>query len=266
MARAKADRIVKPLGGWSAHESGSPARDLRWKTSEILVSLHDRASLAGEQFRKMGIRIEALNESLGGQLKLILVTSPLMGEGKTVTAANLAISLAREEGRRVALVDCDTRNPRVQGLFDPMPSRGMYEMLAKDASIDDAVMRAEGVPLDVLALPRGPARRLDPMPMERLKGVFARLRERYDLVICDAPPVLPVADTAALARQSDGVIVVVRSGRTPRQAVSRTLAGIDRNKLIGFVLNAVSERSVASYYYPYVETGSDTVENGKEDS
>ena len=126
MAPLKVDKIVEPRSGWTAR---TPGADLSWKPSEILVALNERTGLAGEQFRKMGIRIEALNETLGGQLKLILVTSPLMGEGKTATAANLAISMARAEGQSVALVDCDTRNPQPQGLFQPTPSRGLYDLL-----------------------------------------------------------------------------------------------------------------------------------------
>ena len=91
---------------------------------DIVVALGANAalaSLAGEQYRKLGIRVEALNETLGGQMKVLVVTIPLMGDGKTATAANLAISLAQEEGRRVALVDCDMRNPRIHAYFEHAP-------------------------------------------------------------------------------------------------------------------------------------------------
>lgn len=230
-----------------------PLPPIEWRNTELLAALFDRTGLAGEQFRKLGLKIQALNDTLGGQMKLVLVTSPLMGDGKTATAVNLAITLCQEEGRRVALVDCDTRNPRVQSLMSVPPRRGLYELLTTDRELEEAREIIEGVPLDVYALPPGMGRRLDPLPIEKLKSVFGRLKQAYDYVVCDAPPVLPIADTAALVRLADGVAMVVRAAQTPRQAVSKTLAAIDRSKLIGFVLNAVNEKTVASYYYPYHE-------------
>ncbi len=247
--------MAPPEGRWSAQGDAPADAPLVWKQSDLLVALNDHTSLAGEQYRKLGLKIEALNETLAGTMKLVVVTSPLMGDGKTATAANLAITLAREEGRQVALVDCDIRNPRIHSLFQRAPRRGVFQVLTGGATLESAVERTEVVPLDVYALPSGLGRKLDPMPIERIRALFARLRDTYDLVVCDAPPVLPIADTAALARMADGVLVVVRAGGTPRHAVTQTLAAIDRNKLIGFVLNAVSERSVPAYYYPYRDEG-----------
>jgi capsular exopolysaccharide synthesis family protein len=249
----KRSTVAPPEGRWDARSDLAEDARLVWKTSEVLVALHDHTGLAGEQYRKLGLKIEALNETLAGSMKLVIVTSPLMGDGKTATAANLAITLAREEGRQVALVDCDVRNPRIHALFERAPRRGLLPVLTGSATLASAVERTEVVPLDVYALPAGLGRRFDPMPLERIRSLFARLRDAYDLVVCDAPPVLPVADTAALARLADGVLVVVRAASTPRHAVAGALAAIDRNKLIGFVLNAVSERTVAAYYYPYKE-------------
>ncbi len=233
------------------------AEKLQWVRSEVLASLYNRSGLAGEQYRKMRIRLEGLKETLGGAMQLIVVTSPMMGEGKTATAANLAVSLAQEEGRKVILVDCDIRKPRLWSLFRRPPDRGLADVLAGGAHVADVVRATEDVPLDVLPIPRNSDDRIDPMPVDRLKGLFRDLRERYDFIICDAPPVLPIADTAALARLSDGVVLVVRAGATPRHAVTRTLESLDRNKLVGFVLNAVSERAIDRYYYQYHVEGRD---------
>jgi receptor protein-tyrosine kinase len=247
----KSRNLIEPMPGPGERRGSGVA--LHWKQSEVLAALHDRTSLAGEQYRKLGLKIEALNETLGGQMKLVLVTSPMMADGKTSTAVNLAITLAREEGRRVALVDCDMRNPRVFSMLETAPRRGVYDLLAGQTDLEAARAVTEEPSVDIFALLPGAAKKLDPMPFDRLKAVFARLRHAYDFVVCDAPPVLPIADTAALIRMSDGTLVVVRAAQTPRDAVSQTLAGIDRSKLIGFVLNAVTERTSASYYYPYHE-------------
>jgi len=224
---------------------------LEWSKSEVLASLYDRVGMAGEQYRRMSIRLEGLKETLGGAMQVLVITSPMMGEGKTATAANLAVTLAYEEGRRVLLLDCDTRKPRVWSLFREPPGKGLAEALVEGTPVSELVRGTEVVALDVLTLPRGSDRRIDPMPFEKLRGLLRDLRDRYDFIICDAPPFLPIADTAALVRLADGVILVVRATQTPRHAVTRTLAGIDKSKLIGFVLNAVTERAIDRYYYQY---------------
>jgi len=238
---------------------------LQWNENELLVALNDRSGMAGEQYRRMRIRIEGLRETLGGTLKLILVTSPMMGEGKTATAANLALDLAGEEGRKVLLVDVDMRKPRIHSFFSSVPAAGLGDVLVGGVPVSEAIASVENSTLDVLVLPKGSDRRIDPLPMERLRAIFTDLRSRYDMIVCDAPPVLPIADTAALARLADGILVVVRAAVTPRQAVSRTLNIIDRNKLIGFVLNAVPERALDRYYYSYrfEESGGRTEGNGR---
>jgi len=236
-----------------------PAPLLTLKQDEVLVSVNNRSGMAGEQFRRMRIRIEGLRESLGGSMKVIVVTSPMMGEGKTTTAINLALSLSQEDGRKVLLVDCDMRKPRVHSFFTHSPSEGLGDVLAAGAPLDRAVAKIEGTNLSTLVLPRGADRRIDPLPVDRLRVAFYDMRARYDFVVCDAPPILPIADTASLARLADGIVMVVRAGITPRQAVARSLSTIDRQKMIGFVLNAVPERALDRYYYGYTP---DVAENG----
>lgn len=226
-------------------------RELSWIESEVLVSAFDRSGLAGEQFRKLALRLEALNETLDGGLKSIAVTSPLMGEGKTATAANLALALASSEGKRVVLIDCDLRNPTIWSLFKSAPRSGFLDLLLDKTDVSSVVYRTAGIPLDVLALPRASERRMELLPVERVRKVLGRLKEEYDFIICDSPPVLPVADTAALTRLADGIVLVVRAGQTPRQAVGRVLEGVEKKKVIGFVLNAVTGGAVDPYYYPY---------------
>lgn len=228
---------------------GAPAT-VAWSDEEMLVSRHG-AGLAGEQFRRMRIRLEGVNETLGGTMKVVLVTSPLMADGKTATAANLAFGLAGESARKVLLVDVDIRKPRLHEFFDGKPKAGLGDVLAGGVPLGDAVTPVEGMKLDLLALPKGADRRVDPLPIDRLRAMLTEARTRYDYIVCDGPPVLPIADTAAAARLSDGVVLVVRAGVTPREAVSRSLALLDRNRLLGLVLNAVPERTLDRYYYTY---------------
>jgi len=231
------------------------ASPLKWGEKEVLVSLYDRTGLAGEQYRNLGLRIEGLKEALNGELNVLAVTSPLMGEGKTSTAANLAIALATGEGRRVVLLDGDLRNPNVWSLFEKPPAKGFLDLLLGRANVSEAIVPTEHGGLDVLALPRASERRIEVLPVDRVRSVFKKLKQEYDFIVVDSPPYLPVADTAALVRMADGVVLVVRAGQTPRAAVQRVLDLIDRQKLIGFVLNAVVGRAVDPYYYPYHGNG-----------
>jgi len=239
-------------------------KTLRWAQNELLVSGRDRPGMAGEQFRRMRIRLEGLRETVGEAIRVILVTSPMMNEGKTSTAANLALSLAHEEGRRVVLVDCDIRKAKLQSYFVRPPTAGLEDVVGDGVPLERAISLVEGSSLHVIGLLKGSDRRIDPLPVERIKAVLKVLRSRYDFIVCDGPPILPLADTAALARLVDGIVMVVRSGFTPRDAVTRSLGVLDKTKMIGFVLNAVSERSIGRYYYGYHpdEAGGKGSQNG----
>ena len=225
-----------------------------WRRDPVLVSLFDTAGVAGEQFRKLQVKMRALKNATGGKLTTIVVTSPLMGEGKTSCATNLALAMAHEPQRRVLLIDCDVRKPRIHGYIDARPTSGVIEILEGKATLEDSAVRMPGGNLDVVVLcgsNRTNGSRPTSLPMERLKDHFQTLGKRYEFVICDAPPLLPTADAGALVDICDGAIMVIRAGVTPRPAAAKALASIDRNKLIGFLLNGVTENRMGKYYYQY---------------
>src|SRR5262245_45803096 len=95
-----------------------------WVRDEILVSLYDQTGMGGEQFRKLQVKLRALKHATGGSLSSVVVTSPLMSEGKTACATNLALALSLEPARRVLLLDCDVRKPRIHTFLDRTPERG----------------------------------------------------------------------------------------------------------------------------------------------
>jgi len=225
-----------------------------WNSDNPLVALHDQSSVIGEQFRKLQARMRALKRATEGKLSSIVVTSPLMGEGKTTCAANLAVSLAAEPGRRVLLLDCDLRKPQVHSFLDKVPTAGLLDLLDGRKESDDVAITMPGGNLDVIVLSARDRRngtRPTSLPIERLKAVLKSLQSRYDFVVCDAPPLLPSADAGALVDICDGTILVVRSGVTPRPAATKALEAINKNKLIGFLLNAVPRKRMANYYYKY---------------
>jgi len=228
-----------------------------WIDTEMLVTLFDESSVACEQFRKLQAKLRALKHATEGKLVSIVVTSPLMGEGKTSCAVNLAVALAQEPGRRVLLVDCDLRKPRVHSYIQEPPPTGLLDVLQGKVSSKEATVTMPGDSLDIISLTSsGSSNGHAPhsLPIEQLKDLFKSLAPKYEFIVCDAPPLLPTADGVALVDICDGALIVVRAGLTPRPAAARALASIDKKKMIGFLLNAVPEARMGSYYYKYYGT------------
>ena len=190
-------------------------------------------------------------------IRSILVTSPAAEDGKTTTAGNLAVALARS-GERVVALDADLRRPALATMLGVEAGPGLTSVLAGEVSIDEALQRsADGV--DVLAagpLPTNPAELVGSQAMADL---LTELERRGGVVVIDAPPVLPVTDAVELATQVDGVVVVVRAGRTRREHAAdavRRLRSVGAT-VLGGVLNGAARSDAASYgddYYPSSKT------------
>ena len=234
------------------------APDNSWVRDGMLVSLYDQNGMAGEQFRKLQVKLRALRHATGDKLSTIVVTSPLMGEGKTACALNIAIALSYDQSdRRVLLVDCDVRKPKVHTFLENKPVRGLLELLDGKASLADLTMTMPGRNLDIIAIPPtlgSNGSRPHSLPIEKLKELFRSMVPQYEFIVCDGPPILPTADAAGLVNICDGALMVVRAGVTPRPATGKALSAVDKTKLIGFVLNGVPESRMGRYYYKYYET------------
>lgn len=184
--------------------------------------------------------------------KVITVTSCLEDEGKTTTAANLAISLA-QSGREVALVDGDLRRPRLAGLFALEGGVGLTTVLVGRVALDEALQPTPVPGLDVLAGGARPPNPAEIVQTEAMANLLDDLRERYDVVIVDSPPLLPVADAALLAAISDGALLVVRHARTGHDQVRAATERLDNvgARLLGAVISMAPRRAAARYGYGY---------------
>lgn len=184
--------------------------------------------------------------------KVIVVTSSLQSEGKSITAVNLAISYAMTD-RKVLIVDCDLRRPKLARLIGRNSKVGLSNLLM-DPSLKDEVILPSGTPgLDVLLsgdIPPNPSELLSSPRMQRL---IAELREEYDFVILDSPPVNMVTDSVVLAPQSDGVLFLIRANQSERGAVIHAVEQLEyaKVKILGFVLNGVSMESSQYGYGKY---------------
>lgn len=222
-----------------------------------LVTLNDPRSSWAESYRML--RTGLLFAQDGHAVKSIVVTSAAPQEGKTTTAANLAVTLARE-GLKVLIVDCDLRRARLHKLFRTGKSPGLAQVVQDQISLEDAI-RATPIPgLSILPaglLPPGPT---DLLTGRKMRALLDRLTSEYDRIVLDAPPVLALADAAILGGMADGVLLVVRAGKTERTATEqayRQLALVGA-KLVGAVLNdpdaRVSQREDYYYLYDYSST------------
>lgn len=217
-----------------------------------LVAQHLPKSQMSEAFR--ALRTALLLSQPDHPPQVILVTSALPREGKTTAAANLAVTLA-QLGDKTVLVDADLRKPGVGRLLNLGTGKyaGLSSYLAGVSTLDLVTVPHPAIP-NLAAIPTGP---LPPNPADllsshKLADAIVELRTKYKFVVIDSPPIMAATDAVILSVQADGVLLVVRSGETPKEAFTRTcdLLTSVKSRLLGVVLNAV-DASAPDYYYSY---------------
>lgn len=217
-----------------------------------LVAQHLPKSQMSEAFR--ALRTSILLSQADHPPQVILVTSALPREGKTTAAANLAVTLA-QLGDSTVLVDADLRKPGVGRLLNLGVGKyaGLSSYLAGVSSLDLVSVPHPAIP-NLVAIPTGP---LPPNPADLLSShklveAIAELRTKFKFIVIDSPPVMAATDAVILSVHADGVLLVVRSGETPKEAFTRTrdLLNSVKSRILGVVLNAV-DASAPDYYYSY---------------
>lgn len=207
-------------------------------------------SVAAEAYRML--RTNILYSSFDKKIKTIVVTSARPEEGKTTVSCNLALSFA-QEGKKVILVDCSLRKPKVHKNFKLSNMAGLSEVLIGQVELNKAI-QTRNSRLDILTsgkVPPNPSEMLSSKTMTELLQV---LKNTYDIVIIDTAPVLPVTDGQVLAAKADGTILVIRANKTKKDLVveaKNTLEKIDAN-IIGTVLQGIENKRgkyYSSYYY-----------------
>ena len=227
--------------------------------SPLIVDSNAR-SLRAEAFRQMRTNLQFVN--VDSPIRVLVVTSPGVKEGKSTTAANLAVTFA-ETGLRVLLIEGDLRRPRIAEYLGLEGSVGLTNVLAGQVGIKDVLQPWGDSGLTVLAsgsIPANPSELLGSHSMQRL---IESLKKSFDIIIIDTPPLLPVTDAAVAAVFADGAIVIVRHGKTTRHQLTQALRALDavEAKILGTVLNMApvkgvdAYRSGASGYYYHDESG-----------
>jgi non-specific protein-tyrosine kinase len=201
----------------------------------LLVAAIAPHSAIAEQYRSLRARISHREETL--PLRTLMVTSPSAGEGKSLTVANLALTMSQEFQRRVVLVDADFRGCAVHSLFGLSASPGLAELLAGEATLDEVMVQLPDYRLTIIPAGRTPQFPTELLGSTAMRRVVDALRARFDRVLFDVPAVMPLADVGTFAPLADGVLMVVRAGVTQRPALEQALSVFDEQKVIGVVLN-----------------------------
>ena len=216
--------------------------------AERLILAPEMQTLAREQYRKLAAQLHQAQADRG--IKAVMVTSTLPQEGKTLTAANLALTLSHSFGRRVLLIDADLRRPTIHELLGVANTSGLSDALQADRT--PPVLQVQPRLAVVVA---GPAQN-DPMKTltsDRMRQVVVEARESFDWVVVDTPPVSLLPDAHLLGPIVDIAILVVASDRTSYDLVQHAAAVIGQDRLVGIVLNRAEERNIETgdAYYAY---------------
>jgi len=220
--------------------------------NEHIVSFHDSTSPIGEQYKILRTNIQSLKQAK--RYNTFAITSSIHGEGKTVTAINLAIAMAHDfNNKSILLIDADLRKCKVAKYLGLNPSPGLSEVLREEAE-PDATFVNPGVD-NLTVMPSGktsrnPAELLGSKKMERL---IASFKTRFDYIFIDTPPVMPLTDACIVGPLADGVILVVQAARTQRDIIRHAENRLHqaRAKTLGYVMTNV-EFHLPQYMYRYI--------------
>jgi protein-tyrosine kinase len=214
-----------------------------------LVSFFEPSSMVAEQFRKL--RTHIIKPGQNNFPKTILITSAMAGEGKSLVAINLAITIANEMNSNALVVDCDLQE-----------GKGLSNYLQGEAELPDLIVKTSVDKLSIIGGGKLPDNPVELVGSNKMKNLVAELKSRYDdrFILLDSSPLLATTEPNVLNDMVDGIIIVVRSGYTPRESVLQAMNLLDKKKILGIVLNDLEFKTEAlvrryfgtnRYYYDY---------------
>ncbi len=246
------DTLLKPVENLERSNRAAPyvKTDVLYDENRIdenMVTLIKPQSFEAEQFKIL--RTNLLFPSSGKSPRTIMVTSSMPDEGKSLISANLAISIAQSIQEHVLLIDCDIRRPRVHTEFGFGDVAGLSEHLSRGIPISSLLLKTIVDKLSILPGGRPPFNPSELVSSQQMSKLLQEVKYRYSdrFIIIDSPPPKLTAETSALSRQVDGILLVIEYGRTSREMVSDLINIIGKEKIIGIVLNKLDMR-FAGYY------------------
>ncbi|MBE9906816.1 CpsD/CapB family tyrosine-protein kinase [Enterococcus casseliflavus] len=216
-----------------------------------LITLIDPSSPISEQYRTIRTNIQFAS-SVDKQIKTIVITSSGPGEGKSTTSANLAVVFAKS-GQRVLLVDADMRKPTVYKTFSLSNAIGLSTVLSTSTSVLEASQKTVIDNLSVLTSGPKPPNPSELLGSARMNQVIEEVKNLYDIVIFDMPPVVAVTDAQIMASKVDGTLLVVRENVSRKESLTKAkdLLNMVQSRIIGVVYNGAEHAKDSGYYYYY---------------
>ena len=223
-----------------------------FRSDPILVVLSESTSMAAEEFRKLVVRLEHSSSPFRkGAAGTFIILSPLEGEGKTLGSVNIALALAEKSARRTLLIDFDLRKPRIEEFLMESGRPGLADALRDQGDVDDLIQYCPREQLHVLTAGTSPEKSVHLLSTGRISTLLTQLKERFDCVVGDCPPLLPFSEGRVLASVADTVMLIARAERTPRSALIEAVSLIEPERLFGVILNAVPSMRWRKYGYGY---------------
>jgi capsular exopolysaccharide synthesis family protein len=237
----------------AAKDAAPKLHEFSTTVREKLVVGTDALPVMREQFRKVAAALYGLRETR--EIRILMIVSAVPGEGKTLTATNLALTLSESYRCRVLLVDGDLRRPNLHNVFEVPAKPGLKEVLDNDP---DAPLPTIPVSSHLELLTAG-STRTDPMGVltsERMRDVMKRAANEFDWIVLDTPPVELLPDATILANLADAAILVVEAAATKCELARRAIESVGRDRMVGVILNQLADqRDVSEYsYYGYYGT------------
>jgi len=216
----------------------------------MLTTINDPFSAVSEQYRKLkSTVVRATNQD--NFRNLIMITSAVAGEGKSLTAVNLAISLAQELDLTVLLVDADLRRPSIHRYLDFEPGQGLSDCLLNEVDPVDAIINTNISRLSIMPAGKEVANPLELFSSRKMQDLLTELKhqskDRY--IIIDTPPLLPFAETRSLGHLVDGIVFVIQEGLAPRESVQEAIETLKGCPILGVLLNNSTTISNDSNHY-----------------
>lgn len=218
--------------------------------NRLLATITDPHSVISEQYRKLKSSLVRLTNEDRFR-NLLMVTSAIAGEGKSLTAANLAISMAQEYDLTVLLVDADLRRPCIHSYLGFEQTIGLSDCLQDGIDIGEAIIKTNISKLSVISAGREVAKPLELFASKKMQELMAEIKNRYNdrYVIIDTPPLLPFAETRSLAHIVDGVVFVIHEGVAPQESVLEAKEVLKGCPILGVVLNDSTAINMESSHY-----------------
>lgn len=213
----------------------------------MLIVEKNSKSISAEAYKTLRTNIQY--SSFDKEIKTILVTSTIPGEGKSTIAGNLALSFAQQD-KKVLVIDCDLRKPSLHKIFKLSNLKGLSDIIVGNSDLEKAMYNYKDN-FDILTSGKIPPNPSEILASNAMTALLEKLKTKYDIIIIDSAPLQAVTDAQIISNKVDGTLLVIRAGVTKREAIlqAKELLNKVNAKILGVVLNGVENNSEKHYYY-----------------